>query len=63
MKSPLQVKSDERDNHRLTRWLIVAIVVVLAGVLSYNFLARERAKEPVPTTQSPATQGAGHPRP
>ncbi|MDM0108840.1 hypothetical protein QTH97_28125 [Variovorax sp. J22R24] len=45
MKSPGQVKGDERDNTRVLRWVVIAVVILVVGALSYNFLAREKTSD------------------
>lgn len=60
MKTQTQQKSDERDNKRVLRWIVVAVVVLLVGALTYNFFARERTGA-APATQpsAPAGQTSG----
>jgi hypothetical protein len=44
------------------RWVVIAIVVLLVGVLSYNFLARERTgAAPAAPPSTPAPHNAGVP--
>lgn len=45
MKTDGQVKSDERDNNRVIRWIIFAIAVLLAASLSYSFFSRQKIAE------------------
>ena len=61
MKTPTQQRTDERDNKRVLRWVVIAIVVLLVGVVTYNFLARERtgaAPAAPPSTQAPQNSAA-----
>jgi hypothetical protein len=42
MKSPHQVKTDERDSARVLRWVVAAVIVLVIGALSYNYFAKQR---------------------
>jgi hypothetical protein len=49
-----QAKSDQRDNKRVFRWGIVAVVVlVLLAIAAYNVLSARRAASP---TMQPSVQ-------
>jgi len=62
MKTPTQQRTDERDSKRVLRWVVIAIVVLLVGVLSYNFLARERTgAAPAAPPSTPAPHNAAVP--
>jgi len=65
MKSPRQVKSDERDNARVIRWGIGAAIFVFILALAYNFLTQTREERPVkpstPTQSAPQTAPASPP--
>jgi len=56
-----QAKSDERDNRRVFRWGIGAVIVVFLLALASNFLTQTREEGPVrPDTP---TQSAPQPAP
>ena len=44
---PEQAKSDERDNNRVLRWGVIAVIVVGVGALAYNFFAQQKIEAPV----------------
>lgn len=57
--NPANSKSDRKDNSRVTRWLITAVILLFAAALVYNFVERERTG-PLPKASSPpasATSG------
>jgi anti-sigma-K factor RskA len=60
MKTQIQQRTDERDNRRVWRWVVIAVVVLLVGALTYNFLGRERTGAPTtqPSTQAPQNSAA-----
>jgi hypothetical protein len=65
MKTQTQQRTDERDNSRVWRWAVIAVVVLLVGALSYNVLGRERTGaptvRPATPTAEPATQAPPNP--
>ena len=42
-----QARNDERDNKRAFRIAAITVIVLLLGVLAYNFLIEVRKDEPV----------------
>jgi len=42
-----QARNDERDNKRAFRIAAITVIVLLLGVLAYNFLISAREDEPV----------------
>lgn len=57
MKTPVQQRTDERDNKRVLRWVVIAVVVLVVGALIYNFLGRERTGEAPAVPQNSAAPG------
>ncbi len=57
MKTQARQGTDDRDNKRVSRWLVIVVVVLLVGVLTYNFFARERTGA-APMTQPNTSQGS-----
>jgi hypothetical protein len=60
MKTQTQQRTDERDNKRVSRWLVILVAVLLVGVLTYNFFARERTGA-APMAQPSTSQDAATP--
>jgi type VI protein secretion system component VasK len=61
MKTQIQQRTDERDNRRVSHWLVIVVVVLLVGVLSYNFFAGERTGA-APAAQPNASQSSVAPQ-
>jgi hypothetical protein len=58
MKTQTQQRTDERDNRRVWQWTVIAVVVLLAGALSYNLLGREHTGAPTVPPATPTTESA-----
>jgi hypothetical protein len=39
-----QAKNDDRDSRRVLRWVVISVVVLLIGALTYNYMARAVSK-------------------